>query len=93
MLTSLARFCNCTEAEILEVLTKRNQEKPSKTDVNEHGYVDKKLHYGYTNYMKQNGKKKRKISIPCKELKKIQEIIKQRLSYIPVSLVATAGNP
>lgn len=92
MLTSLARFCNCTEAEILEVLVKRNQEKPNKTDVKKHG-VDKNLHYGYTNYMKQNGKKKREISIPCKELKKIQEIIKQRLSYIPVSLVATAGNP
>jgi hypothetical protein len=43
--------------------------------------------------MKKNGRKQREISIPCKELKKIQEVIKQRLSYIPVSLVATAGKP
>lgn len=89
---SLACFCNCTEAEILEVLSKRNKEK-FKTDVHENGYVDKENHYGYTNYMQQNGKKKREISIPYAPLKNIQEVIKQRLSYIPISFAATAGKP
>jgi hypothetical protein len=32
VLMSLARFCNCTEAEILDVLSKRNQENDIKSD-------------------------------------------------------------
>lgn len=93
VLMSLAHFCNCTEAEILNVLTKRNKEQLTKSDMLTNRYLDKETRYGYTNYIQQNGKKKREISIPCAPLKKIQEVIKQRLSYVPISFAATAGKP
>jgi hypothetical protein len=77
---SLARFCECTTGKLLAVLHARNEGSEA-------------LSYGYRGYLKLTGKKSRWISIPCDDLKGIQENIKDRLAQIPVSLASTAGKP
>jgi len=52
---------------------------------------DKRMIYWYRKRRKQNGKKRRMISEPHEKLKKIQEVLQERLSFIPVSLSSTAG--
>lgn len=78
VLYSLSRFCECSKKDLIEVLMRRNTTFEGNT-------------YGYRKYEKQVGKKKRTIREPYHELKKIQQIIKERLSQIPVSLACTAG--
>jgi hypothetical protein len=73
---SLTRFCECTVDELFDIFQKRNDS------------TDELLH-GYKKYRKRNGTKTRIIREPYDTLKKVQETIKNRLSYIPVSLSAT----
>jgi hypothetical protein len=79
VLSSLAKFCNCKQEDLVEVLSMRND--PG----------DKRMIYWYRKRRKQNGKKRRMISEPHEKLKKIQEVLQERLSFIPVSLSSTAG--
>lgn len=80
VLYSLSRFCACTKEELLDIFQKRSES-------------DEHLGYGYKIRRQKIGSKIRPIRIPYDKLKKAQEIIKNRLSYIPVSLSATWGKP
>ncbi len=92
VLRSLARFCDCTEEQLIRVLKMRNKKTHLPYEVLTPSFGG--LHsYGYEKYWKTSWKKKRLISIPNNDLKKIQEMIKERLSYIPVSLACTGGKP
>ncbi|MCX6824946.1 MAG: reverse transcriptase domain-containing protein [candidate division SR1 bacterium] len=90
VLRSLSRFCACTEKELIDVLKMRNED-PTDDAILPYGKKSKKNVYGYIKSWKQVGKKKRLISAPKESLKKIQEGIKTRLSYIPISFASTAG--
>lgn len=80
VLHSLTRFCECTADELFDIFQKRN-------------ITEGDLWYGYKKHLKRNGKKTRRLKEPYDTLKKVQETIKNRLSYIPVSLSATGGKP
>ncbi len=86
----MSRFCACTEKELIDVLKMRNED-PTDDAILPYGKKSKKNVYGYIKSWKQVGKKKRLISEPKESLKKIQESIKARLSYIPISFASTAG--
>jgi hypothetical protein len=73
---SLARFCECTTDELLDILKKRNE-------------TDEYLSYGYKRVRRKVGNKTRTLREPYDTLKKVQKIIKDRLAYILVSLSST----
>ncbi len=80
VLHSLSRFCACKSEHLLEILKMRNQDSSRFCHVS----------YWYKKYRKKVGKKVRNISEPDEKLKKIQDMIKSRLSMIPVSFASTA---
>lgn len=78
--SSLCRFCKCTKEELMDILQKRNESESY-------------LAYWYKVQRRKIKDKTRSIKIPYDTLGKIQDTIKERLSYIPVSLCATWGKP
>ncbi len=78
VLHSLARFCGCTKEDLLDIFEKRSE-------------ADEYLSYGYSVRHQKIGSKTRPIRVAYDKLKKVQEVLKERLSYIPVSLAATGG--
>lgn len=94
VLRSLARFCACTQEEIIKTLELRNmQHADGAISVNGKEEI-KRVLYGYRYYDKKKGKgKTRPICTPEVTLGRIQAVIKERLAQIPVSLSATGGKP
>jgi hypothetical protein len=94
VLSSLARFCACTTADIKKVLELRNEERGQSTVLINGKQEIKRVKYGYRYYDKKKGEwKKRRICTPEVTLWRIQATLKERLASIPVSLSATGGKP
>lgn len=86
LLSCLSRFCNTTEEKLLDVLTIKNKKNIKKAHYINTKRIEHKYNYWYHNYFQKKWTKKRLISIPDPELKKVQENIKTHLQKIPVSL-------
>ena len=86
VLSSLARFCDCTEKDILSVLELRNTPISIAKDNTE-------FNFAYKQRTQKVGEKIRFLQKPHPDLRKIQETIKERFAYIPISLSATGGKP
>lgn len=80
VLYSLARFCGCTREDLLDIFQKRSES-------------DEYLAYGYKIRRQKIGSKTRPIRVAYDKLKKVQEMLKERLAHVPVSLSATGGKP
>ncbi|MDR0859876.1 MAG: hypothetical protein LBO09_02615 [Candidatus Peribacteria bacterium] len=94
VLESLARFCNTTTKNLLEVLIQRNT--PPKYEEDKHEEDDKSnprdyFAFGYKKYRKKVNNKVRELREPIPKLKVIQNTIRDRLLSIPVSLTSMAG--
>lgn len=87
--TALMRFCDCTKEELEEVLLMRNKNSTQWTVFIDGKEQKTSILYGYKIFNQRAGKKTRTIKVPERQLKKVQNTMKNHLACIPVSLSAT----